>query len=344
MSEYEYWTQDDSNHKGPFPLRASLNGELQLNGREQKYRDTLLNTGVGARALQPILLEVSVPDLHGSDIPTQFALSHDAEYAPVSSVHETATRSNHQRQREGLFCVLPEPLSIGVSGLILWKKGSHSPWRADLHWYIDELTLLADAPHDVLRPHERTAMRIPSLGAIASEIPIVTDSATLQARFESTIQSNKEATPDSLDTVEALTPSVYEVIIRDGRSLDSHDYVTCSSFIKAASSISRYNPGFAKGTFAAMADHIANSQLVVRRRTDPKAAQAVINRVGNIRQSLYWVSATQLSPTNPNKQLGLDYETVRDVALQLIDGSLKLEGVGKKSIDFLQTMFDTPTE
>lgn len=344
MSEYEHWMQNDSNQKGPFPLLATLNGELKLHGQVQKYRDTLLRTGVGARALQPILLEVAVPDLRGSNIPEQFALAHGAEHAPVSAEYENATRGNRQAEREGVFCILPEPLHIGVSGLILWRKGDHGAWRADLNWYVDKLTLLADNPMEVLQPHEHTAMRIPWLGEITSTIPNVTQDPVLQATYESTIQANIEATPDSLDTVKELTPSVYEVIIRDGRSLDAFDYVTCSSFVKAASSISNYNPGFAKGTFAAIASHIANSELAAQRRTDPKAALATISRVGDIRQHLYWTTATQLSPTNPHRQLGLDYEATRDVALELIHGSLKLEGVGKKSIDFLRTMFDSPTK
>lgn len=336
--------QNDSNQKGPFPLLATLNGELNLRGHTKKYQDTLLTTGVGARALQPILLEVAVSDLRGSDIPTQFALAHGAEFGPVSPQYETATRGNQQVEREGVFCILPEPLQIGVSGLILWKKGDHGSWRADLNWHVDKLTLLAENPMSVLNAQERAAMRIPWLGEVTDEIPTVTDDTALQANYESTIQANKEATPESLDEVERLTSSVLEVHVRDGLTLDSHDYLTCYSFVRAAKQTSPYNPGYAKGLFATLAHHIANNELAELRKQQPDEADRIIWHIGSIRQALYWVTATNLSPIHPSRQIGLDYETVRDTAHDLIEGTIKIEGIGAKGIELLTTMFDPKGE
>lgn len=344
MSEYPWWSQQDSNQKGPFPLVASLNGELLHSGIERTYHDTLLKRGVGAKALLPLVLEISVPALRGSDIPVQFAKAHDAVYAPVSDEFiEMTGKANHNLDG-GTVCILPEPINLGISALVMWQK-RHSQWgRPDLDWHIDTLDLLASDQSDHLGIVDAPYRRIPWLGRIIDEIPTLTKDAAVQREFESALRHRQETVPESLDEVITLTPGVMEVYIRDGLTMDTHEYLTCYDFVRAAKHTSPSNPGYGKGLFAAIAHHIANEQLASIRRTNPEEAKRVANHIGNIRQSLYWVTATNLSPTNPSRQLGLDYEEVHETAQQIMSGELKVKDIGKKGIELLGAMFDPTSE
>lgn len=339
MSEYPRWTQQDSNQKGPMPLVASLNGELQLSGAEAEYHRTLMQRGIGGRALLPIILELSVPTLQGSSIPEQFAKAHDAAIGPISDElidFRIAERSHPQR---GVACVLPTPINLGISALVLWEKTAHT-WRPDLHWHLDRLTFLADDTSSILGVADEPFKRIPRLGRVVSELPLLSSDDATQRTFEAAAEAQKVNLPDSLDEVESLTRNVMEVHVRDGLTLDSHDYLTCYNFVRAAKQTSPYNPGYAKGVFAALAHHIANNELSELQRRQPEEAKRIIRQIDIIRQSLYWVTATNLSPTNPSRQIGLDYETVRDTAHDIIEGDVKIEGIGAKGIELLTAMFD----
>ena len=320
MSEYPWWSQQDSNNKGPFPLVATLNGELRHRGIEEAYHNTLLKRGIGARALLPLILEISVPTLHGSNIPEQFAKAHDAVHAPVSEEFtELSGRKNHNYDG-GTVCILPEPINLGISALVLWQK-QHPRWgRPDLEWEIQTLNLLAPDQSAFLGIADVPYKHIPWLGRVVDEVPVLSADAAVQRAFEASVEAQQNNAPDSLDEIEYLTPGVMEVHIRDGLTMDTHEYLTCYDFVRAAKHTSPSNPGYGKGVFAAIAHHIGNTQLATIRRQDPEEARRVANHIGDIRQSLYWVTAMTLSPTNPERQIGLDYEQVRETAQQIISG------------------------
>jgi hypothetical protein len=347
--EEEHGYQEDE--RGPLPLITTLNYELSKRQETlagYRRRSTLPNS-----ALVPLVARVTIYKVGREDMPGLFVHAYGFDSAPLIQNEQ----GRGDERYPGLLCLLPTPIKMGIAAVAIRQSPHHgSDWTmGGIDLLSTDPAALPDQmpgafswanPTDGLRaqpPDPNLRVHMIDIGDVVVTVPKLTLDEAIQARFEAHIEQMRNAIPESLDERKELVPGITLVHIHDGVTMrDNFDQLTGADFARTAKHIGR-EARIGKGLYGHLLRYIGDRELAAAAsRITPQKLQKRTERLyGWIDSATYWTGEDMIyHEKNLSSQLVLDREAVRDVALELMSGKLKIEGVGSTMVTVLRTMFD----
>lgn len=330
---------DEWIERGPLPLPSTINAELEE--VQESLMGYLRVTRLATKSLVPMAIHLHVGDGRGDNLPAMFARLTEAKTGPLYPAEKG--NPNWEKKGRGLLCILPAPLQMGIRAVAIQQSNFDG-----MQWHLDRVEFLAPDPTlvpELMEPDRpRDSIHPFSDSYVLRDIPNLSPDAATQRLFEASIHDAAESIPESYDEREELLPGISTIWINDGHSMGDLDELTAYSFVEAALS-GGASESIGKGVFGRITRHIANTQLEIAARSLNTEELTELTRTASRKiDQVTSRSGTDIlfghKYNHSSFELLLDYDTVRDVAIQLIRGELVIAGIAKSGLATLRTMFD----
>lgn len=347
--------------KGPLPLRATIDAELR--DHQEQLASYQIQSSLASKAILPLYLELHTPIVGDENFPEMFARAYGAESAPLYQ-----DKARPGEQHPGLLCWLPTPLKMGIQAVGIRQWSPKHQYVADLSWDLARIDLLATQPTSIVeqlpaqafswitpidaftqQPADpRTRLHLSGVGELVPTIPRYTPDDELQKRIEESITQRLEAAPQSTDKCKELVPGILSILQQDGIMLrESTDWLVGYDFAVVANYLG-LSHGAGKGVYTRLLRHLGNQELSLLQRqglSQNKLEKRTLRLYGAIQHMSYRTGTDMLFDVQGRRysyQVGLGREEARPIALAIISGELKLQGIGSAGIEILRHVFDVP--